>query len=230
MLDNNNTESRSQNPSFKYNTSGEKLVTLRVITDSSCQETIRDTIRIFDAPIAGFITGDYCEQIPFQVQNNSFSVDSIVEYRYIFSNDTSYEVSPEFVGDSAGEYQLQLLTTTINACKDSLEETVVIHPSPIADFAILNNRTGIPFALQLQNRSQGAERYYWDFGNGDSSGLEVPAYTYRDTGRFPIQLIAESEFGCLDTSLKDAIALPYFLDAAVDRLLQIGRASGREGG
>lgn len=219
ILDNNNTESRRQNPKFKYFSAGEKPIALRVISDSSCQAIYYDTIVISEPPIADFITSIYCEGNPISIENNSFSSDSIVSYQYIFDDsDTSILRSPIFESVQAGSYDLKLKTVTTEGCIDSIVKPIDVNPNPIADFSILNNSTGIPFAVRFENNSSLADRFIWDFGNGDTSSVELPVYTYLDTGTFEVQLKVESSFGCADSTSRQLIALPTFLDATLERV------------
>lgn len=61
--------------------------------------------------------------------------------------------------------------------------------------------------VDFDNMSSGAENYLWFFndpGNpGFVSSLESPSYTYSDTGRFTVMLIAEPNSSCADTSFRE---------------------------
>ncbi|MGB0165521.1 MAG: gliding motility-associated C-terminal domain-containing protein, partial [Luteibaculum sp.] len=52
------------------------------------------------------------------------------------------------------------------------------------------------------NKTNGDNTYYWDFAGLDSSDLRNPQYRFpdQDTGTYQITLIAESEFGCIDST------------------------------
>jgi hypothetical protein len=54
--------------------------------------------------------------------------------------------------------------------------------------------------IQLQNKSEGADNYYWDFGNGSSSTEESPIVTYTNDGSYLITLVAANNFGCVDST------------------------------
>jgi len=58
--------------------------------------------------------------------------------------------------------------------------------------------------IQLQNKSEGADSYYWDFGNGLTSTEENPIVDYKQDGQYTIMLVASNSFGCLDSTF-----LPY---------------------
>jgi PKD repeat protein len=47
--------------------------------------------------------------------------------------------------------------------------------------------------------NSGNLNYYWDFGNGDSSSLSNPAYTFNQNGSYVVCLSITSSTGCQDT-------------------------------
>ena len=57
--------------------------------------------------------------------------------------------------------------------------------------------------VDFKNQSQNAISYFWDFGDpnstSDTSNLHEPTYTYSDTGKFIITLIANPGYTCADT-------------------------------
>lgn len=60
----------------------------------------------------------------------------------------------------------------------------------------------IPGSYTFGNSSQGANSFYWDFGDGESSTEYSPTHTYQDAGTYSVMLIGEDTAGCLapDTS------------------------------
>lgn len=215
-----NVTPRTPNPQQLIPIAKDVKVKLTVETDSGCIATFRDTFYINPKPFAGFTVGDNCVNNDISISNTSFILtDSITYNRFIFRNkDTSYLEIPAFIGDSVGVFPIDLLVRSSNGCSDSISNTVLISPSPVPNFRILNNNTGIPFSVDLQNNSTGSENYIWSFGNGDTMLGESPIYTYRDTGTYSIQLKSISEKGCIDSISKFVNVLPFYLDAALDEI------------
>ena len=222
----NNQQMNVQQPRIKFLNAGDKQVILRLRTDSSCQNVLRDTISIFENPTADILLENYCEGMPFIVNDRTTSTDSLLSYTYIFKGDTIKNINPQFISDSVGIFELKHIVRTINSCVDSNQYSIQINENPTAQFTVLNNNTGIPFKLFLKNNSLGASEYRWDFGNGDTSNNELPLYTYMDTGRYSIQLIAISDKNCADTLKKTTTALPSFLDAAIQDIFLSEDATG----
>lgn len=103
----------------------------------------------------------------------------------------------------AGCHDVSLTVTDINGCVQTITENnlACIHPSPIADFFINPSVAEIDDEINLINLSSGATNYHWQFGNNSgSSGITNPTVVYDSAGEFEITLIAENEFGCIDTS------------------------------
>ena len=211
----NNQQLTAEKPKIKFLNAGEKQVVLRLRTDSSCQSVMRDTISIFDNPKADIFDENFCEGLPFRVQDKSTSVDSIMNYTFVFQADTSNDVNPKFKSDSAGTFELNHFVSTINGCQDSNQYFLQINENPKAQFQVLNSAAGIPFKVYIENNSLRASKYQWDFGNGDSDSIELPSYTYLDTGKYTIQLIAIGDAKCRDTISRSVQALPAYLDAAI---------------
>lgn len=61
--------------------------------------------------------------------------------------------------------------------------------------------------VTFENYSIGSQFYHWDFGvptiTYDTSNLELPTYTYSDTGTYTITLIANPGWPCADTATVD---------------------------
>jgi gliding motility-associated-like protein len=63
--------------------------------------------------------------------------------------------------------------------------------------------------ISFESLSQGADSYYWDFGDGfGSSNMQDPTYTYPDTGMFIVTLVANPGYICADTATSLFAAYP----------------------
>ena len=110
--------------------------------------------------------------------------------------------------NNSGCHNVTLTLTTEDGCVSSHTETnfVCIDNDPIADFIVdpIEISTIDPTA-NFVNESVGATNYLWDFGDMmGSSTEEHPSYTYNpdSPGIYNVQLIAISENGCRDTTVK----------------------------
>jgi len=54
-----------------------------------------------------------------------------------------------------------------------------------------------PYEAQFLNNSIGADEYFWDFGDGDTSTAFAPINTYDSIGTYDVLFVAKSESSCL---------------------------------
>ncbi|MFO7657009.1 MAG: PKD domain-containing protein [Bacteroidales bacterium] len=94
-----------------------------------------------------------------------------------------------------------LLVCTIISCNDKGEE---IEPQVIADFIMQIDEINY-HRVHFLNKSENAIVYFWDFGNGDSSNLENPSYTYASAGYYDVTLTAYGASGSEDSMTQTLI-------------------------
>ncbi len=63
----------------------------------------------------------------------------------------------------------------------------------------------LPSSYQFNNNSSGANSYFWDFGDGNTSTDIAPSHVYTDTGQYEVMMIAIDTLGCFinDTAYLD---------------------------
>ncbi len=133
------------------------------------------------------------------------SSDPITSWNWSFGDGGSSTLqNPQHTFTQAGSYPVSLTVTTANGCTNnnsSAPVTLTAHPLPVAAFSMNSNNLDLPTdVLQLTNQSVGASSYLWDFGDGGSSSLENPSYSYTLVGTFQVQLTATTNFGCVDVT------------------------------
>ncbi len=90
--------------------------------------------------------------------------------------------------------------TDANGCTDTDQITVTVLPRPVAYFTADPVSSYPPLVTSLDNLSDFANTYYWNFGNGTSSNSDDPTMhvTYEDPGNYTILLEAGNGY-CTDT-------------------------------
>lgn len=73
-----------------------------------------------------------------------------------------------------------------------------------------NGKVNETEVLLLTNTSENAVAYYWDFGNGTTSSLKQPAFSYPRCGNYTITLTVTAADGSTQTIKKDIVALCIF--------------------
>jgi gliding motility-associated-like protein len=115
-------------------------------------------------------------------------------YSYQWSNANT---SANIYNLAAGSYTVTV--TDAHGCTAVSTAVVSSLPKPVASFTynVACASTPTDF-INTSTISAGTVSYTWDFGNGDSSTVESPSYTYPQPGTFLVQLSALSDQGCTD--------------------------------
>lgn len=194
--------STQQNPSHQYNTEGQFNVTLTIVDNKGCTNTItkssfvrivKPTVRVSNAPAGGCVGFTYN---PVAVVN---SIDGIASYFWDFGDgNTSTSPSPSNVYAAVGNYTLKLVVVTNGGCRDSVVYTngIRVGTSPNTGFTAspldvcpldVVNFTVDPATI--------AQEWQWNFGDGGTSAVQNPSHNYSDTGYFSVTLNAVNN-GC----------------------------------
>lgn len=81
------------------------------------------------------------------------------------------------------------VTDTITGCEVRDSITVTVNPTPAANFTSVNGANGL---VTFTNTSTNALTYSWNFGNGQTSSLENPNFTYTSNGTYNVSLTANN--------------------------------------
>ncbi len=114
---------------------------------------------------------------------------------------TSTDPSPTHTYSQPGEYDVQLIITSIWAnCSDTLRRPALIKVrQPQAGFTSTNLTACAPSIVNFTDLSIDADMYLWDFGDSTTSTNSNPSHIYNTPGNYTVTLIARSNLGCSDT-------------------------------
>jgi PKD repeat protein len=204
------TSSTTQSPSKNY-VAGSYTVKLVVTTNFGCQDSLSKNVVVHPKPNAVFSSNDTCFRFTSDFVNNStVSTGSILSRSWDFGDgDTSNQINPSHNYANSDSFDVRLIVTTDNNCKDTVTNEVVIYPKPIAAFSV-NDSTqcinGNDFAFTNNSTlSSGTNTYLWNFGESanDTNSQATPANkVYASNGSYTVTLFATSDLGCLDTADK----------------------------
>jgi gliding motility-associated-like protein len=103
-----------------------------------------------------------------------------------------------------GTYTVKMYVDKDSNCGDSATAIVyaypVFKPGFTSEGACTNK--GTQFTSTTRTDIGNVEYYKWDFGNGDTSNLANPDYTYKTPGNYDVKLYARSDKGCEQTITK----------------------------
>jgi len=195
-----------KDPSHQYQTAGQYEVKLVVTNQAGCTDSLTKPVRIYGNPQADFITSPVCAGNPTNFYDRSLAADTLTSaWKWNFGDpagvgNTSLEKDPVHRYYDAGDYRVSLQVKDENGCSDTVDSTIRVNPSPVSLFHLTENYDGMPGKILLNNESQGADYFFWDFGNGHTSEEENPVVTYTEDGNYLITLITGNTFDCMDTT------------------------------
>src|SRR5690606_8370620 len=110
---------------------------------------------------------------------STISSGNIDLYEWDIIGEAQYsEFEPKHKFAAVGEYDVQLIVTSEDGCKDTAfkAKSAIVKLRPIADFKfeILPLSSAEETDLKFTNLSMDAVGYYWDFGNLSNSSEENP--------------------------------------------------------
>jgi gliding motility-associated-like protein len=119
---------------------------------------------------------------------------------------TSTDFEPMHIYTATGTYNVRLIaidTSTCNKRDTSAYFTITVFPIPTARFTWTPNPPQENTITNFINQSLGANRYLWNFGDGESSTDVNPAHQYNATGVYNATLYAFNIADCMDSLTLD---------------------------
>lgn len=190
-------------------------------TNAGCIDSIKQSIRILNPPIANFgFTKPNCvgTNVTF-TDSSSTSVGTINKWIWDFGDGTpiltatnNNPVTHSYT--SWGYYNVKLTVTNTSGCNSSVcIKQIKVSPYPVADF-IFSDTACLPNATvyfrdnsSIADTTQSGFTYLWSFGENpslasDTSRIKNPNHTYSNLGPFTVKLTVTSIAGCKTTISK----------------------------
>lgn len=214
-------------PSYTYVWSGNGLVASTdsvgnllpgtykcVYSDNKCPVPTVDSVEVtvgVQIVTASFLANDVClGETTFFENNSTTTVGSITNVEWNFGDgNTSMLSSPENLYIIDNGYQVKLIITATNECKDSVDtQLVTVNPLPIADFTnpIECHNDAVQFTSVSTVTSGGIVGWEWSFGDNVSESIENPNHNY-PVDQFPflstydVYLNVTTDKGCVDDTI-----------------------------
>ncbi len=203
-----NDTSELQDPKYLYPDYGTYSTELKVMNQFGCRDSITESIEIYKPPEAEFSFEETCKSYyTYFTDESTGDSSTIVQYMWDFGDpitmgDTSIVQDPAYIYDSIGYYTIQLRVGDGHQCYDTISHELEIYPIPTSVFTI--HDTVQQGQIYLDNTSEEATSYYWDFDYdyGVSSTEIDPTHQYEVDGNYNIMLISYNDYGCPDTTIQ----------------------------
>ncbi len=173
------------------------------ITDSnSCTKTQTVQINV-ESTLAGFINSTpACNSLISFTNTSTNYATCFWNFGDGQTSNSNTVTSNNYV--SSGIYTVSLISSTINGCKDTIEQTVNINANFLnLDFDYSVKTSKCIDSLFFVNNSQGATSYVWNFGDGNTGSQISPSHTY-SSGVFNVTLVGFNP-NCLDSITKEIV-------------------------
>jgi len=189
-----------------YMSTGMFVTTVAASASNGCINTLKDSIFIFNPPIASFSMPSptvTCSNQDYLFTNTTTS-DVGVSPTWQWSVDgNQLSTAQDFTSyfSTAGSKSIQLIAF-IPGCSSQVSQSFLVQQEgPLTDFSFSGICDNAP--SQFTNQTTGLVlNYSWDFGDGTTSSVVNPQYTYPGIGTYDVLLTASNGVGCNNVKKK----------------------------
>ncbi len=172
----------------------------------TCVTRDTTTLTVQPLPNPHFTFNITCEGETTYFQDASIpNADSIVSYDWSFGDgNSSTQQNPSHTYQSDSTYQVNLTVLNNNGCRHDTTINVTVHPLPTVGFDHADTScVGDSVSFELDTID--AVSYNWHFGDGETATGANPNHIYDTSGTFTIKLVAETQYGCVDSSFSTIV-------------------------
>ncbi len=199
----------------QYSIEDSLQVRLIVTSDNGCKDTILKNVVIHPQPKAAFNVNNDIQcfkQQKFVLTNKTSIKEGALTYNWSFgdassSNDTN--IVKTYLKDSV--YNVRLISSSSNNCRDTVYKTLTLNPSPNAKFIIDKDTQcfrGNVFNFTNQSNTPRSviTSYEWNMDDGKTFFTPgVSNYTFLLEDTFKVSLVVTNNKACTDTLIKPAV-------------------------
>lgn len=220
--------STQQNPAHTYGLPGMYTVTLTVRNDT-CEHTFQRVVQIV-SELANFSATDtvICKGTPVTFNTINITPQNISQFVWDFGDGriTTGGNSIVHTYRTAGKFNVQLIITDRNGCRDTLLKPLYIEVhGPTASFTTVNPAVCTNATVNFNDASVSdglhpIQQWIWNYGDGVRDTLTAPPFqhTYANAGVFTVTLKVVDSKGCVDSMVRNGTViiskpLPRFISA-----------------
>ena len=194
---------------YTFADQGAKSIHLRADL-TGCVVTRTKEIQVTSGPLTNFDFIGECEYEQFEFINNT-SGDGITGYQWDFGDGYfSSNTTPIHKYEVGGNYVLGLTASSSTGCDATLEKVLIVHRTPELNFTneLACSDNSVTFFDQSSVPGANIVEQYWTLKN-KSIGFEKtasgssPSVALEGVGEYELTLIDVSNYGCVDTLVKN---------------------------
>ena len=211
------TNSTDQSPTHIYTSAGTYNVSLNATNvGGSNVSTQLSYITTAVTPVANFSANVTSGAIPLSVNFTDRSLNSPTSWYWDFGDGTnSTDQNATHTYASAGTYNVSLNATNVGGSNVSTELSyITAYMVPVSNFSANVTEGAVPLTVNFTDHSLNSpDSWKWDFGDGNNSTSQNPAYTYSSAGTYNVSLNATNIAGS-DITTKTAYISVYITPVA----------------
>lgn len=187
-----------ENPAKLFNNIGTKKVTLTLVSNNGCSNSITKDVNVKLQSKANFVSADVCEDDDAVFINKSTVSAGNLNYTWKFGDgNNSASSSPRHrynIASISQTFNVTLVALVPGGCSDSITKAVTINANPDAGFTYTTSGRLVYFKA----KQTGATLYQWRFGDGGSAVDANPKYNYIEypDGKYTACLAVVNAAGC----------------------------------
>lgn len=200
------TSSSAANPTHAYNVTGDFEPMLIITNADGCKDTAIYSV----IHVGGGVTPDFQAVPLIQCVNQTVSFFNLTTgagpnsvYFWEFGDGTTSNLTnPVHEYSDTGYYDVSLTVINQGCSVTVTKVNYVLIVVPKAQFGFEFNCTN-PTTVDFVDSSQGAQTWFWDFGDGTTSTQQNPTHTFPTQSNYVITLtVTNSTTGCVDSMKK----------------------------
>jgi len=196
------TFSNETNPVHIYSKNGTFDVSLTVVNNAGPNVVIKksyiDASKNSAVPTANFTSNATVGVVPLTVRFTDTSTGYPLSWNWSFGDGgTSSEQHPTYTYALPGNYTVNLTASNDNGETTITKENCITVTTPLLEANISANVTAgtVPLSVQFLDESIGApNKWFWEFGDGNTSALQNPAHIYTEIGTYDVTLTVNDEW------------------------------------
>ncbi|MEM6801649.1 MAG: gliding motility-associated C-terminal domain-containing protein, partial [Bacteroidota bacterium] len=203
----NNSFSTQTNPCLDLPAAGIHQIRLTARNLTGCEASFEEEIEVLERPMS-MIMADFVDDCAPMSIDLSIMPTAFTEANWYVNGSLQTQSGNWSLVFGQPNIENEVILALTNKGKCPSADTAYFEPvqRPIAGFRIINAGFREP-ELRLDNTSEGASSFIWDFGEDSSfqSTEFEPVYRYRQPGRYNVQLIAANSDFCQDTASREFV-------------------------
>lgn len=191
-----------KNPTYTYSTASNYNVSLTVISNFGCINTIQKPVTIAQSPVSAFINTPAC--INQGTQFTDASTGNIKSRLWQVQSNTFATPVVQYMFGSSGTFPVSLIITGNNSCVSQFTKNMIIPVIPTLDFSVLapcaNNQSTFS---EITSGSDQAVTEIWNFGNLANGAGSPVQYAFTIPGIYSVRLSSTRQSGCVYSLTKN---------------------------